>query len=209
MSGEQLKNKFTPATTILNLLQEAFGPSWVLWEAETIYLGLQNHYGMTHVISDENKSCIQAVKTLMTNNLYFEDLLGFEKITLGLNNIVPTFDHLEVASPGEIYYGMSMVNILLGDVDFTALSDEVRVYIQACFKESGQAVFPESLNFLQDPKHQDLVSEVRQRAEQLKQLGSSVDTDDVVSVQAAKLHDCEAYTRARIDEARKELVPDD
>lgn len=188
---------FVPVTAYVRLLDKAFGTDWREWEPETLWQVTHGRFGE---VKDTAKSAIQAARTVMVNDLYFEDLNAFEDITLGLNNLIPNFMVIEVCSPAEILYGYRIVHQLRPMRDFT---DEVKGYIQACFKEAGQVVYPDLLASLNPQKHpQDAA--IRARARTIDP--ASMDVTDLVDVQAAKLHDCEAYARARVAEARRELA---
>lgn len=195
------QKNFVPATVYNAMLNRAFGEDWKMWEPETLWEAIGSHFGGQP--SDTAKSAIQAIRTVQINDLYFEDLNGFEDITLGLNNQIPNFQVIEVCTPAEILYGYRLMKRVRSPRSFT---HEVQAYVQACFKQAGQVVYPLELNEFAADKPHEADRLIRARALEIGKPGAFVRLDDLVDVQAAKLHDCEAYVRARLDEARKEMT---
>lgn len=188
---------FVPVVVYVKLLDHAFGEEWRGWEPETLWEVIASHF--VGSISDTAKSAIQAARTLMINDLYFEDLNAFEDITLGLNNLIPNFEVIEVCSPAEILYGYRMMKALRQSREFTP---EVTAYIQACFKQAGQQVYPDELKGLQGAVEHEAAIVARSK----NISADKVDVTDYIDVQAAKLADCRSYANARIAEARRELA---
>jgi len=94
---------------------------------------------------------LEAYVTLKTTDFPKDDFFVFEKVTIGLNDRVPSFDRIEEASPGEISYSV----YLMGK---EGLSDEVKRYIAASLFDFGLIFAPPSLDFVQ-PYLDELVSD--------------------------------------------------
>lgn len=176
-------------------LSTKFGKAWLEWEPETLWQAIEDEWLAPP--TEGAKAAIMAVRVLLSNDDFFEDIQTFEAVVLGLNNHQPKFDRLEVAAPHEIAYAISQVNALRTK-DRPEYSDDVIHYVRGSMREYGNYVYPFMLAFA-DPGDRSPSIEAK-----IKKMAKSPpkDPDDMVSVQAAKLHDLNVYIEARKAETK-------
>lgn len=199
-----------PAVAYVRLLNSVLGKDWVTWEPETVRKSIADKFSLpdatkrdiTHQPLDRAMATVFAAKTLISNpDVFSTRLEGFENIIIGLNNHVPDFDVIEISSPAELNYGVQIAKSL---TDFPKFSEDVVAYIRACFAEHGVFAYPDALVDYEPDSQKDLRIKIRARSKTWVP-GMPV-SDDIITVQAAKLYDVENYARERLLMAKEELA---
>lgn len=204
-----IANQLTTAKIVSPVLVEksltkAFGESWANWEPETLWSEINDRFQVAS-ISDEARAVIQAIKTLKVNpEAYTTDLNGFEDITLGLNGHQPNFEAVEVCDPGEIFRGFVFTRFGLLRGQTLKFEPSVISYVRACFREAGVFAMPEEMKEFEETAEKDLRDRIRADAKNWQ--AGTVDHTNMLSVQAAKLHDIYAMLQAWAIEAKKEMA---
>lgn len=199
-----------PAVAYVRLLNSVLGKDWVEWEPETVRKSISDKFQLPAAVKsdvghqpvDRVMAAIFAAKTLLSNpDVFATRLEGFENIVIGLNNRVPDFNIVEVSSPSELNYGVQIAKSL---TDFPKFSEDVIAYIRACFAEYGVFAYPDALLDYEPETQKELRNKIRARAKTWVP-GMPV-SDDIITVQAAKLYDVENYARERLLMAKEELA---
>jgi len=107
------------------LLLERYGPEWLGWEPETLFLRVPQDF--KSAISDLNATKLQAVKTLHLVDTYWQHWEVFLWLSMALNGIFPDFRALQVPSVGVLLVSVDIANRVRQDVDWT---DEVKTFIE-------------------------------------------------------------------------------
>jgi len=199
-----------PAVAYVNLLNKELGSDWIYWEPETLtkifdekFKPAQLKSGAAHQPYDRAITAIFAAKTLLANpDVFASTLEGFEKIIIGLNNHVPDFSSFEVATPAEINYGLQLAKSILGELP--KLSDDVISYIRACFAHYGVLAYPSFLLGYEPDSQKELRNKIREAAKLV--IPEVPISDDIMTVQAAKLFDIENYAKERLIMAKEEMA---
>jgi len=132
-----------PVAFMLVLLKE-FGVEWFEWEPETLKTEIIKSFNATS-ISEHNWEKIQALRTLTSAEVFWEDWEAFEKIIQSLNNNLPLFDVAQKCTIGQLMAGVDMVtHIRVEEYD-----DEIKRYISACALDHGVLYLPPPLDFAQ------------------------------------------------------------
>lgn len=140
------ENNISPIiyATILN---EAYKKDWIEWEPETLWQTIKRDFN-TGIVGEVIEK-IQALKSLFSNNRFFEDPIVFEKIVLGLNEDMVRFDVRQILSPAQIFYALEIVNHLLGEVNPKLFTENVKQYIALQLNYSGLYITLPKYKFLQ------------------------------------------------------------
>jgi len=201
--------EYIPASIFVALLNGEFGPEWVDWEPETLRNTIATKFDVPDVLKAGDTatarvmSGIFAAKTLAGNpDLFASRVDGFEKIILGLNNRIPDFLTMEVASPAEINFGIIIAREVIGHVP--KLSEDVIAYIRGSCRQYGVFAFPVALRRFEPNDQKDLRDKIRARAETLNI--NSINQESMLDVQAAKLYDIKAYSNERLAMAKEEMA---
>jgi hypothetical protein len=131
------------AKVIQGQLEALLGAGWESWEPETLWSSL-NTSGVT--LSAAAKDKIQAVKTILSTNVYWRDYVAFEKVTMGLNGLQASFDSYQHPSPAMVARGL----LEASSIRSSEFSDEVLRYIAVICFEAGLIVLPGPLAVAQE-----------------------------------------------------------
>lgn len=195
-------SKYPVADRLLDLLDGKYGRTWEDWEPETLWAEIQSTFGVT--ASDEARAAIMAGKTLRVNpEAYESDLNCFEDINLGLNGTQPNFSVVEVCSPGEILLGYQMARQCLRDRRFS-FTPAVVSYVRGCFRQAGVYAYPRELQEFEEKGDETTRDRIRARADAWT-TSEAINHDDMVSVQAAKLHDIYAHVRGWVAKVKETI----
>ena len=132
------KHAFTNRAThplVLNLiLIKEFGPEYLGWEPETLWLEIDRSWGTT--VSDINKNKIQAIRTCHTTDQPYERWEVFEAVCSGLLGLPPRFDLIQKSAPHKAAYAIEVMSQIKDKKKF---SDEVFKYVAANMLDAGMA----------------------------------------------------------------------
>ena len=124
------------------VLMEKFETDWIWWEPPTLKKEIVETFKATS-ISEHNWNKIQAVRTLLTSDVYWEHWESFEKIIQALNNNIPKFDTLQICTLPQLMAGADIAANIKKD----EYGPEVAKYVATCTVESGVMYLPRPLEF--------------------------------------------------------------
>lgn len=124
------------------VLMKAFDLDWLDWDYEVLRSEIVRHFNATGV-SDHNWQKIQAFRVLMNATSPWTEYDVFENIIQALNNNIPDFEIVQMATVSQLLAGVDMINTVRKN-DF---SEEVAGYVAACAIENGITYLPEPLDF--------------------------------------------------------------
>lgn len=114
------------------VLTKAFDHDWVIWEPETLKAEIIREFKAPSV-STHNWNKIQAARTMLNSDLFWNDWATFEKVIQAFNNNVPRFDILQVCTVAQLMAGVDIANtIKKGE-----FGDDVKSYTAVCAVENG------------------------------------------------------------------------
>lgn len=199
------RERFIPPDIYRRILFGKYGDSWLAWDPQTLWMEIEDDF---HVqVSDEVRDKINALRVLLTARDFWEDFSVFEKIIIAFNDRYVDTEHIQVCLTEELGYGLTVANAIV----VRPFSQEIKVYIQGCCKETGLLVYHRSFAFAQPPytgELRDLAQEVRKvwDIERFTQITiPEHQQHDPVMVQVGKLHDIEVYIKERM--AKGDEVP--
>lgn len=136
-------NRNTHPITIDFVMAKTFGPSWVTWEAETIWSSIQDAFKTE--ISELARAKVQVVKSLIVATTPWTSWQVFEKVVQGLNNNLPRFDIMQAPELPQLFAACDMMTSHWKR-DF---SDEVKAYIAAAVLHENVSFVPPPLDIVQ------------------------------------------------------------
>lgn len=125
------------------LLTDKYGPEWIGWESETLWLTMEKG-GMTP--SNHSRAKVQAVRTLLSGRPFFDRWEVFHFCCQAFNNNLPDFDVARPASVPQLFHAIWVADQLSKDPKY---SDEVRRWIAACCLTEGVIFLPHPIDFAQ------------------------------------------------------------
>lgn len=128
-----------PLTFDLVLVKE-MGAEYLEWEPETLWREIQLTWGTS--VSEVNKNKIQAVRTIRTADLPYEQWEVFESVATGLIGHTPEFRVMKRCSPRSV--GLAL-DTLAKVRDTPKATAEVHKYGAACLLDHGVAYGPGTL----------------------------------------------------------------
>lgn len=118
---------------ILDLvLLEKYGPEWLGWEPETLFLRVPQDFKSS--LSDINATKLQAIKTLHLVDTYWQHWEVFLWMSMALNGIFPDFQVMQVPSVGVLLVSVDIADRVRQDVDWT---EEVKTYIETILEHES------------------------------------------------------------------------
>ena len=136
---------------------------WYIWEPETIEKDLKKLH-----ISPANWEKVMALRVVAATNRPWQEFEVFENVVLAFNDIPVDFGTMQVPSPQEIAYSITVLNKIKPNIEF---SDEIKKWIAAnCFANYGLVYLDPPLGIAQNyldklledfPQLQSLKDEVR------------------------------------------------
>jgi ribosomal protein L37E len=127
------------------ILLKKYGPIWLTWEAETVWDEIADDFKQT--VSAGNVGKIQAVKTCHLVETPWKAWEGFNPVCQALNNNIPDFRSLQKPTPAQVILAVTLMNIIKRE----EFSNEVSMYIAACFLDEGIFYLPPPVTFAQKP----------------------------------------------------------
>ena len=141
---------------LASLAAKQFGTDWLEWEPDVLWFEIQKELGATlsaftgrrvnASISNLNRNKLQAVRTMILSNGFWDAWEVFTPVLQALNNNIPIFNVLQKPSVAQLMAGLDMVPLLRGGREF---SDEVARYVAACCLDEGVWLLPGPLQFAQ------------------------------------------------------------
>lgn len=125
------------------LLTDKYGPSWVGWEPETLWLTMDKD-GMSP--SNHSRAKLQAVRTVLSGPMYFDRWEVFYLCCQAFNNNLPDFDQARPASVPQLFHAVWVGDQLSKSPKY---SDEVSRWVAACCLNDGLVALPKPLDFAQ------------------------------------------------------------
>lgn len=141
--AEVLQDENTPASAIYPILLNEFGSEMHEWEPETIWMEIQDEYGIDLV--DCNKDKLIAVIGLLTTNSFYENFQAFEAIGKSLNGQTADFEWVTPLTPEEATWAVIESKLL--DETPEEFSREIQAYVREVLREGGLYTSPPALSF--------------------------------------------------------------
>ena len=114
------------------LLLKEFGPEYLGWEPETVWVEISKTWGTS--VSDSNKNKIQAIRTCHTTSQPYERWETFELVCSGLVGQPPKFDLIQRPTPHKAAFALEVMTQIK---EKQRVADEVYKYISACMLDYG------------------------------------------------------------------------
>ena len=138
---DQLSNQSMDSKTLAEKMIESYGADWVGWLPETIRQQLSSDFGE---IPENIIQKIFAIKTMLSNDDFWNNVYIFQNIILALNDVYPDFSSFQEISPAQVVYGI-LESKKIRDFEF---DDIVKAYIRNILFDNGLFVCPPELRFL-------------------------------------------------------------
>jgi hypothetical protein len=120
-------------------LRKQLGPYYDM-DSEVVFV-LACQAANTNVISEVNRSKIDAVKAVFLNDLPFTHWPSFEKVIMSLNGVIPMPDVCQKPDLGQLLAGVGIMDA----IRTAKLSDEVCRYISAALMADDIFLAPKQL----------------------------------------------------------------
>ena len=138
--GKQiLKDQTAPLMALAFVVIETFSTEAFKWEPQLLRDELEHEYDLE--LSDLQSDKIQAVITILTTNMYEEDVRTFEVCTSLINHNHQDFEDFEPIEAEELIVGMTEVMLL--KMEELEYSQAVRAYAGWVFHEYGFCKAPD------------------------------------------------------------------
>lgn len=138
---EILKDDNAPAIALLAVITHKYDTECYEWEPELLRSDIEQDYSIT--LSNLQSDKIQAAITILTSQLFEDQIEAFETCCHLLNNQEDTFEDFNPLEPEEIATALAHARLIVdGQDDRLAFSDEVRAYAGFMFHEYGMCKAP-------------------------------------------------------------------
>lgn len=136
--GAILRNPETPATVLLFILIDSLGVEFFDWEPTTLDHEIWAAWKVT--VPQDNKDKIWALVTVLTTNLFYQNLNCFNHVCGALNNAGADFSTFDPASVSDMAWAVAEI-VLLDPPDpkdpTYQFSDEISGYMSAELGREG------------------------------------------------------------------------
>jgi hypothetical protein len=130
---QTLEDEKAPAIVLLSLVIKKYGQECFAWEPTVLKAELQEDFDC--VMDDLQSDKIQAAITILTTELYEENVAVFETLNYLLNHKPDNLDELNPLEAEELICGLTEAYLIRGEeFDF---SPEIRVYAGQIFYDYG------------------------------------------------------------------------
>lgn len=187
----------------LDVLTDRYGKKWLLWEEpETVWQTIEVDFGlMPGLMSQVAKDKISVMRSLANQDAVFHSMDAYENAVLAFNDVLATWDVIEMAEPEQLSYFHHVVRISKSRV-----SQDVHGYVGAILAERGWVVVPPELAmFQQDLDAMNIVSMGKQHLDFMKdkirsgfKSGLVDDDTNPVSVAVARHAKVRMYIKDRV-----------
>lgn len=124
-------------------LADKYGKGWINWEPEALWTTLAKDLVEP---SRHTRAKLQAVRTLLSNDSFYDRWEVFAPCCQALNNNLPDFELCRPASVPQLFHVVWVAEQLRGKQEY---SDEVRSWVAACALTEGIVFLPPPLDFAQ------------------------------------------------------------
>ena len=192
-----LNNDRSSARKVYEFLNRELGRDWWEWEIETIDRVLWIKFAS--VIDSANRDKVHSIRHLCRSDQPFYDWFEFNQIALSFSGCIADFDLIRKPSSGMVINAVRTMNIIRPDRN-SDFGKDVVSYICILLKDEGIYIPPPSLVGIIGEKFETMVSpEMRQewasilsRYIQLANGENTVINENVVDIQARRIHSAEA-----------------
>lgn len=125
-------------------LLKVFQLDWFPWLSDTLFHEIEREFKTP--IAEVNRLKLMAAKTLHIVNSYWDQWEVFEKVTIGLNGIMPQLDTMQPPDLPSLYAGVDIANSIRSEL----FGDEVKRYCAAVIINEGTTYAPPPLDFCQE-----------------------------------------------------------
>ena len=183
------------------VLDQTMPEGWAAWEPEALWDEIERVHGVRPIEEVANK--INAIKTLLTTELYYYDATVFENMILAANDLMVTPSTFQMCSPEELVYGIRAFRPIENRPQ--SWGKEIVAYVNACCQFYGLLKYPPDLEFAQpqyDGELANLAKQITIRYTDPKTL----DQKDVVAVQSNKLYHVAEYCATKLEMMTPESI---
>lgn len=184
----------TPPSWYASKIIGKYDQEWFEWEPETLWITIQKDFKT--ILGELARNKINATKTVLMNDSFWEEWEVFEKIVVAFNDNIPNFLMVEVPSPAQMAWAVREANYLNPGNYF---SDEVSSYVRAACKEVGLVYFPDDLQFAQSKPLGRLASDVRAGWEMIQDNLKLDIVENDLGVNLVRLQAIAIYAQGRTD----------
>lgn len=143
--SEILADEKAPVIALIALITKEYGAECYEWEPAVLRIELQEDFNC--IITDLQSDKIQAGITILTTELYENNVPVFETLNYLLNHQPDNLDELNPLEPEELICGLTEAYLIKGEkLEF---SPEVRVYAGVIFNSYGMhrppKLFPDAI----------------------------------------------------------------
>uniref|UniRef100_A0A7C3SN31 Uncharacterized protein n=1 Tax=Dictyoglomus turgidum TaxID=513050 RepID=A0A7C3SN31_9BACT len=138
-----IENPETHCLTLDYILNE-YLPQWLTWEPETLWTTIKKTFGVTEIPLN-NKTEINALKTLYTTEAGWTDWDIFDDLVQGLQGYPPDFAIAYKPELSDLYIAVNIMNKIRQHL----FSEEVTGFIAASCLDEGILFVPPPLDFVQ------------------------------------------------------------
>ncbi len=131
-------------STLLIACIDDFGTECLTWEPETLEISLREKYGDIDIDSLQR---VLAAISVLTSNMFTQDVSALCLVCTALDFERTANEMFVPAGLDEIMWGLTEARVLLGGIDDSEFSDEVRIYIAKLLEEEGLKKPPKILAF--------------------------------------------------------------
>lgn len=138
-------NTFVSSITLL--LVDQFGLEFMQFEPQAIQMDIEETFNIK--VDRYLKDKIEAGFTLLSNDLYFKSIEGFNIINSVMNLKVPSMKDFTMTDLEDVMWGVTEARLLLGDEIWAEadISHDVRLYTGKLLAEEGITTPPKILSF--------------------------------------------------------------
>ena len=183
------------------LLRGAFGDDWLEWEAETFAPRIAEEF-LGVGLSALNLSKVQAVRTLLLSDAFWERWEIFLACCMPFNGEFPDFVMMQVPSVGQVLIACSTAGHVRTEA-VPAWSEELKAYIKTVYEHDGLYQTLPPANFVTPDVPEGLdIKAVRDRCDEVLRAGKPLPATTPVAVQLDRL----LVAQHQLNENREQLM---
>lgn len=196
-----LWNHDTHPLILYQALDDRYGPIWLEWDPDAIWIILERDYESR--LDAITKDKINAVKTLLVVDSFWQDWEVFEKVIQAVNNNTVLFNIMQPPTLGQLVNGVQIAQSLRKSMKF---DEEVSRYIASQAQEMGLEYLSEPLMFAQKflgPIPKDVVARFMELTTSAAQTSDLKET--APDIQALQLMVAQSYAEHRQEQFTLQL----
>lgn len=185
-----------------SLLHKQYDDGWIIWDHQALWDQLKRDFGVDP--SEMSRTKLQAIRTLETDVLFWNEWEVFGPTVMALNNRIPNFWLIQRPTPGQLMVAVDIA----GSVDSREYSEEVGKFVAGCLLDMGVMCVVPPLTFAQeyiDFPHVRCDEEDRKKIEDLLENGYDLLQEDLVGVQVARLRMALDYMELRRQQLKEQM----